>query len=93
MQVKVKLFASLRKYLPEGAAGSQATLELPEGATVRDVLKQLQVPEEMARIVMIDGEHCPQLDQPLSEGQTLSIFPPMAGGQGEEDTRSARDCC
>ena len=80
MQVKVKLFASLRKYLPEGTSGSEATLELPDGSTVRDVLAQLGIPEQTARIVMVNGEHCPDLGQTLQDGQTISVFPPMAGG-------------
>ncbi len=80
MKVTVKLFATLRKYLPPDATGGKAEVELPDGATVRQLVERLGIPQSAARLVMVDGEHCPELDTPLQDGQTVSIFPPVAGG-------------
>jgi molybdopterin synthase sulfur carrier subunit len=80
VQVKVKLFATLRKYLPEAGSSGAGTVELPEGATIRELVKKLEIPEPLARLVMVDGQHVPDLDQKLEDGQTVSIFPPVAGG-------------
>ena len=79
MTVRVKLFASLRKYLPKGQATDTLTLELPDGAAVRDAIAALGIPAEHARMVVSQNE---QLDvtAPLQDGQEINLFPPLAGG-------------
>ena len=74
MQIKVKLFASLRKQVGE------KELELNiSGQKVRDVVKSLDLSENDNFIIMINGLHC-KIDHPLKEGDVLSIFPMIAGG-------------
>lgn len=82
MNVEVKLFATLRKYLPEHAPAGCATLELPEGATVGTVIERLGIPSPLAKLVMVDGQHELDRDRRLTSGQVVSIFPPVAGGAG-----------
>ena len=77
MRVQVKLFAGLRKLAPEGK--SPFPLELPDGATVGDLLKTLGVPEDKPKILLVNGRHAGN-EQGLSEGDEVSIFPPVAGG-------------
>ena len=77
--MRIKLFASLRKYLPKGHATDTLTLELPEGAAVRDAIAALGIPAEHARMVVSRNE---QLDVAarLQDGQEINLFPPLAGG-------------
>ena len=74
----VRLFALLQKHLPEGSRG-KATVEVPEGATAGDVLSALGVPRHSVHLVMRDGEHV-DWDAPVSSGDALTVFPPVAGG-------------
>ncbi len=77
MRVQVKLFAGLRKLAPEGK--SPFPLDLPEGATVGELLKVLGVPEDKPKILLVNGRHAGN-DQALRDGDEVSIFPPVAGG-------------
>ena len=80
MQVEVKLFANLRKLLPPGSSGSKAKVTLDEGATIDTLIHRLHIPVEMAQMVLVNGEQTREFDRPLAEGDTVSIFPPVAGG-------------
>ena len=74
MKVKVKLFASLRKFGPD-----EQVIELPEDATIDDAIDSLNIPKtSLLRIV--NGEHRPA-KHALKDGDELALFPPIAGGQ------------
>ena len=74
MKVELKLFASLRKYGP-----AQEEIELAEGATVGDLLERLGVPPSEVAIALVNGRHAHN-ELPLCDGETLALFPPIAGG-------------
>ena len=74
MIVKVKLFATLR----EGRF-PVAEREFTAGATVRDVLADLAMPETEVALILINGRH-KDFDTVLAGGDTLSLFPPVGGG-------------
>ncbi len=76
MKIKVKVFATLRKYL---ADKSSAELELDEGATVGDALAKLKIPEAEVAFVFVNST-LRKLDEPLADGEELGVFPPIAGG-------------
>jgi molybdopterin converting factor small subunit len=79
-RVNVRLFASLRKYIPAGAS-EPLTVELGDGATVGDVLSSLGIPPQRAHmIVAADGQI--ERTAAVHDGQELSIYPPLAGGVG-----------
>jgi molybdopterin converting factor small subunit len=82
MEVTVKLFANLRKYLPPESDGRKVVLKVPEGTTIREVASSLKVPEQLLQIVLVNGNNA-SLDESLSEGDEISIFPYMAGGAGQ----------
>jgi molybdopterin converting factor small subunit len=89
MKVEVALFATLSKYLPAGTQNRRATLEVKDGATVRDILNQLGVPPELPNILLVNGRQA--LDTTvLKDGETLSVFPPLAGGAPVALTRHVR---
>jgi len=79
MKIEVALYATLGRYLPAGAQNRKAGIEVREGATVRDVMNQLGIPADLPNILLVNGRQAPDTTV-LQEGQTLSIFPPLAGG-------------
>jgi len=79
MDIQVKLFAGLVKFLPEDAKGKEISLSVPEDITIKSVLEQLGIPRKMAKLIMVNGVH-KTTDYVLQEGDLLSIFPPVAGG-------------
>ena len=80
MKIEVRLFANLRAYLPSGNDGTKAVLELPDGTRLCDVIERLSIPPQLAQLVMIDGIHETNRKRVLSDGATISLFPPVAGG-------------
>jgi len=80
VKVEVHLTATLRTYLPVGTAGDNLVLDVPEGATVDQVVHSLRIPTELERLTVVNGRDAGP-DQPLSEGDVLSLFPPLAGGR------------
>ena len=76
MTVRVKLFGSLKQYLPAGAQGRQAPVEVPTGGGVRDVMRLIGMPEAMAPVILVNGEHV-EADAGVKEGDTVSVFPPI----------------
>ena len=79
MEIEVKLFATLRDYLPKGSDRFSCKIEFEGPARVQDVLLRLNIPEEMPKIILINGVHGKK-EQVLKEGDVLSVFPPVAGG-------------
>jgi sulfur-carrier protein len=76
--VSVKLFATLKRYLPPGSVGGM-TLTLPQGSTVQDVVDALKIPRDHAGMLVANDTYV-QPDTRLTDGLQLSIFPPLAGG-------------
>ncbi|MBM7867770.1 MoaD/ThiS family protein [Heliobacterium gestii] len=72
--VFVKLFATFRlNRFPT------RLMEFPAGSAVRDALSVLAIPEKEVAICMVNG-HSKEIDHILSDGDTLSLFPPVGGG-------------
>jgi molybdopterin converting factor small subunit len=77
--VYAKLFATLRTYRPGLKLGEVFPVDLPEGATVGQLLRQLGVPEEEVKMVFVNGI-VRDREQVLAAGDELGIFPPVGGG-------------
>jgi molybdopterin converting factor small subunit len=76
--VSVKLFATLKRFLPPGNADG-VQLTLPAGATAQDAIDALKIPREHAGM-LVAGDTYVEATTPLTDGLQLSIFPPLAGG-------------
>jgi sulfur carrier protein len=85
MNVHVALYAGLSRYLSPGAQNRKGTIDTPDGATVLDVKRQLGMPDDLPGILLLNGKQVAP-DTVMREGDTLAIFPPLAGG---EPTRAA----
>ena len=74
MELEIKLFANLRKFNP-----LLENIKLDDGTTVLELLERAGIPPSEVAIVLVDGRHA-KLDQPLHDGETVAVFPPIAGG-------------
>ena len=77
MQIRVELQAYLSQYSPNGAEGFD--LEVPQGATVDNIVRRLGIPEEMTSVIVINAENG-EPETVLNEGDKLTLIPPLAGG-------------
>jgi molybdopterin synthase sulfur carrier subunit len=77
--VHVKLFATLRQYRPGLGLGEAFPVELPEGATVGDLLHELGLPDDEVKIVFVNALFRDRTHV-LADGDELGIFPPVGGG-------------
>jgi sulfur-carrier protein len=80
MKVEIALYATLSKYLPQDAEQRKATIGARDGATVREIMLQLGIPQEYPNILLVNGKQA-NPDTVLKDGETLAIFPPLAGGR------------
>jgi sulfur carrier protein ThiS len=84
MKVTLKLYATLTDYLPPAARRTNAMpLELAPETTVADCIGNLNLPNRLCHLVLVDGVFIPpadRLQRALREGETLAIWPPIAGG-------------
>ncbi len=76
--VSVKLFATLKTYLPAGER-EETKVTLPAGSTVLDVIDALKIPRDHAGM-LVAGDVYVEKETQLTDGLQLSIFPPLAGG-------------
>jgi MoaE-MoaD fusion protein len=80
MVVRIRLFAMLR----ERAGASELSLELPDGACVRDALAAPAVASlagGLPLVLAVNREYASE-DAPLSAGDELALIPPVSGGAG-----------
>ena len=54
-------------------------MEIDGHTRVQNILLRLKIPEEMPKIILVNGIHGKE-DQVLKDGDVLSVFPPVAGG-------------
>ncbi len=74
MRVTVKLFA----YFRENRFIKQDTT-YPEGTTVGDIIRQLDIDAEEVGVTMINSRHC-DFDRVPEEDDQVAIFPVIGGG-------------
>jgi molybdopterin converting factor small subunit len=77
--VSVKLFGTLRQYVPAYDHNKGVNMTLDEGSTIQDLLGILGLPENEARIFFVKGisrKHT----YTLNDSDEISIFLQMSGG-------------
>lgn len=79
MNIEIRLFANLAQFLPHGAKNKRAKITVTDGITIEELLMELNVPKNSTNVVMLNGVHQKD-DIKLSEGDVLSIIPPVTGG-------------
>jgi sulfur-carrier protein len=80
VRVEVRLFATLRSFLPPDSRDGVVFLDVPDGSTVRDVAKRLGIPPDLERVALVNGlDRTP--DTRLDAGDVVTLFPPLSGGR------------
>jgi molybdopterin converting factor small subunit len=73
--VQIKLFAGLQQFTPPSSDSNR----IEPGIKISNLLEQLNIPKEKAKLVFINGiiaEH----STTLNGGERIGIFPPVGGG-------------
>ena len=77
MQVQVIISGYLKKFTHSDS--SIATIEIDEGASVRDLVALLELPEEESFIIAVGGQLVP-FNHILQPEDQVRIIPPVSGG-------------
>ena len=84
MKVNIEFYASLMKYLPPGPSRVRREVTVEDGITLSKLIRQYHISEQEAHLVLVNGHfvNCGEDrdDRQLAEGDTVSIWPPVAGG-------------
>ncbi|MDP7302508.1 MAG: MoaD/ThiS family protein [Pirellulaceae bacterium] len=75
MMVRPKLMGVLKAKTPENGQ-----LEIEDGATIEDVLRALDVPVGSVQVFTVNGSLERDRSRVLSDGDDLSVLPPVGGG-------------
>lgn len=73
--IQIKLFAGLQRFMPATAEN----YAIEAGTSIRTLLEQLDIPEDKATLIFIDGLKA-ELTAVLKGGERIGIFPPVGGG-------------
>lgn len=82
MNLTVKLYGTLRRHRPETAEGAPHhpfPITLPENSTINDLVTLLQIKDGAVNAAALNGEAVSN-DTTMNDGDTISLFPPAAGG-------------
>jgi len=79
MRVTVRIYATLCRYVPGVSAGTPVEIELPDGASVADLIERLKIPAREVKIAFVNGR-TRSPDWLLESGDEMGIFPPVGGG-------------
>ena len=78
MKVKVSLYATLRRYAPDGK-GNDFELDFHPKSTVGAICESLGIPANIDAVMLINGRHATG-DTRLLAGDTVTLYPTIAGG-------------
>ena len=79
MNIEIKLFYDLARFLPPGSRNSTALILLDEGATVQALMDSLSIPADGFKSIFVNGIKS-SFETRLKDNDSVAFFPPMAGG-------------
>ena len=79
MTIEVRLFANLADCLPAAPGGGGATVDVPDGTTVYQLLRHLAIPDDLPRLTLVNGRDADAARR-LSAGDVVTVLPSLAGG-------------
>jgi sulfur carrier protein ThiS len=79
MKVRVRLFGTLSQGFPGYQHSQGMKVEIPEGATVKDLLALLEISESQGAVVIAEGRILKAGDK-LRRGVPVSILQTISGG-------------
>lgn len=79
MRVEVRVFATLRRYLPELEIGEPKLMDVPEGTTLGDIREILGLPAREVKVIMCNHLQADPEDL-AADGDRITYIPAVAGG-------------
>jgi len=79
MKVEVRVFATLRQYLPGLGVGEPKRVDLPEGTTFAELRDLLKLPLAEVKVIMRNGLQAEPEDV-IADGDRIAYIPAVAGG-------------
>jgi sulfur carrier protein ThiS len=79
MKVRVKLFGTLSQGFPGYRHSQGIEVEIPEGATVKDLLALLEISESQGAAVTMEGRIL-KADDNLPHGVPVNVLQTISGG-------------
>jgi sulfur carrier protein ThiS len=79
MKVRVKLYGTLSQRFPGYQHSQGIEIEIPDGATVNDLLAHLEISESQGAVVIMDGRIL-KTDDKMQCGVQVSVFQAIQGG-------------
>lgn len=89
MKITLKLFATLRDYLPSDAVENGVQVDIADDATPNELIDEYRIPRKLAHLVLLNGIYVEPQKRDVSlfkDGDTLAIWPPVAGGGTSSNT-------
>ncbi len=79
MKVRVKLYGTLSQRFPGYQHSQGIEVEIPEGATVQDLLALLEISESQGAVVIMEGRVL-RADDQMRRGVPVGVFQSIRGG-------------
>jgi len=79
IEVKVRLYGTLRKYHSGKAIGEAAVLPVFESTPLSALLKKINVPAEVVKLIFFNKQQ-KDVVYLLKDGDQVAVFPPIGGG-------------
>ncbi len=79
MKVKVNLYGTLSQQVPGYQHSKGIEVELPDGATVKDLLVLLEISESQRAVVLMEGQIL-KPDDTVRAGAHVNVFQSIHGG-------------
>ncbi len=77
LEIHLQLYSILREKLPIDAKG-RTVMQLDEGATLADLINELDI--KLKVIISVNGDHEPNMSRQLRDGDHVRIFSAISGG-------------
>jgi molybdopterin synthase sulfur carrier subunit len=79
MKVRVKLYGTLSQHFPGYEPSQGIEVEIPDGATIRDLLALLEIPESQGAAIAAEGRIL-KADDRIRCGVPVSVLQVIHGG-------------
>ena len=79
LKVEVRVFATLRRYLPELGIGEALSIMVEPGTTLDDLRERLGLPKEAVKVIMRNNRQAFPEDT-INNGDRIAYIPAVAGG-------------
>ncbi len=80
INIEVQLYFDLANYLPAVAKDRKFSITLGEKSTIQNLLNKLGLPEDITKVILVNGIKPNSNEIQLQNDDVVAIFPPMAGG-------------